>query len=197
MRRRVIQLYIKKQNLSEVIFCLAWNISLLITKKFLFWIFWRWKIWYFEPKSWWRYDIYWLLKISCFNPFGNVKYGFFLTQKGDGKMLFTEYWKGSVLNFSVMGNTAFFWVKKVMERWYLLVTDKFLFWTFWWWKIQSFLQPKCWSKDDIYMAFLSFLWYSRIWEIWLFAQCTGELKEHHQRRKGSIKEYSKRFYTII
>ena len=108
MRRRVIQLYIKKQKNNEVIFCLAWNISLLITKKFLFWIFRRWKIWYFQPKSWWKYDIYWLRKISCFNPIGNGKYGLFLSQKVDGKMLFTDYWKGLVLNFSVMGNTVFF-----------------------------------------------------------------------------------------
>ena len=45
-------------------------------------------------------------------------------------MIFTGYWKGLVLNFLLMGNTVFFWVKKLMERWYLLVTEKFLFWTF-------------------------------------------------------------------
>ena len=44
----------------------------------------------------------------------------FLSQKVDGNMIFTDYWKGFVLNFSVMGNTVFFSAKKLMERWYLL-----------------------------------------------------------------------------
>ena len=35
-------------------------------------------------------------------------------------MIFTDYWKVLVLNFSEMGNTIFFWAKKLMERWYLL-----------------------------------------------------------------------------
>ena len=43
----------------------------------------------------------------------------FLSQKVDGNMIFTDYWKVLVLNFSVMGNTAFFSSKKFMERWYL------------------------------------------------------------------------------
>ena len=34
-------------------------------------------------------------------------------------MIFTDYWKVLVLNFSVMGNTVFFSAKKLMERWYL------------------------------------------------------------------------------
>ena len=63
-----------------------------------------------------------------------------------------------------MGNTVFSWAKRLIERWYLLITEKVLFWTFWWWKITSFLQPKSWWKDDIYMVFLSLLWYSRTWE---------------------------------
>ena len=63
---------------------------LLITEKFLFWIFRRWEIWsFFEPKSWWKDDIYWLLKISCFEIFGDGKYSL---------------------------SSA----KKLMERWYLL-----------------------------------------------------------------------------
>ena len=52
--------------------------------------------------------IYWLLKSSCFNLFRNGKYGLFLSQKVDWKMIFTDYWKGLVLNFSVMGNIVFF-----------------------------------------------------------------------------------------
>ena len=104
----------------------------------------------FEPKNWWKYGIYWLLKSSLFNFFGNGKYSLFLRQKIDGKIIFTNYWKVLVLNFSGMGNTVFFeprswwkvgiyWLlrgscfevfrmgntaffpaKKVMERWYLL-----------------------------------------------------------------------------
>ena len=134
--------------------------------------------------------------------FLEIKNMVFLSQKVDGKMIFTDYWKVLVLNFSVMGNmvsfwvknliekmifadygkvlvlnfsvvgnTVFFWVRKLMERWYLLITE-FLFWTFWWWEIRSFFQPKSWWKDDIYLVFLSFPWYSRTWEIWFFAQCT-------------------------
>ena len=75
---------------------------------------------FFELKSWWKDYIYWLLKSSCFELFGNRKYGLFLSQKVDGKMIFTDYWKVFVLNFLVMGNTVFFTTKKLMERLYLL-----------------------------------------------------------------------------
>ena len=34
-------------------------------------------------------DIYWLLKSSCFELFGGGKYGLFLSQEVDGKMIFT------------------------------------------------------------------------------------------------------------
>ena len=74
---------------------------------------------FFGPKSWKKYDIYWLLKSCCFELFRDVKYGLVLSQKVDGKMIFTDYWTVLVLN-SVMGNTVFFSVKKLMERWYLL-----------------------------------------------------------------------------
>ena len=125
---------------------------LLITKMFLFLNFWRWKMWYFwikklmeiwylliigkflfwsfreweigsfiEPKSWCKDDIYWLLKRSCFELFGDGKYDLFS-------------------------------VKKFMERWYLLVTEKFLFWTFRGWEIRSFFQSKNWWKDYIYLV---------------------------------------------
>ena len=45
---------------------------------------------FFEPKSWWKDVIYWLLKSSCFELFGYRKYGLFLSQKVDGKMIFTD-----------------------------------------------------------------------------------------------------------
>ena len=66
------------------------------------------------------FNIYWLLKSSCFELFGDGKYGLFLSQEVDGKMIFTGYWEVLVLNFSVMGNTVFFSAKKLMERWYIL-----------------------------------------------------------------------------
>ena len=118
------------------------EIYLLITEKFLFWPFREWEIRsLFEPKSWWKDDIYWLLKSSCFELFDDGKYGLFFEWR--------SWWK----------------------RWYLLITEKFLFWTFRWWEIWSFFQPKSWWKDDIYLAFLSFPWYSRTWEIRFFVQC--------------------------
>ena len=117
MRKGVVQLYIKN---NEVIFSLAWNIIFFDNfKSSCFEIFGDKERDIFEPKSWWKYDIYWLLKSSCFNLFGNGKYGLFLSQKVDGNMIFTDYWKVIVLNFSVMGNTVFFSAKKLMERWYL------------------------------------------------------------------------------
>ena len=85
---------------------------LLITENFLFWSFREWEI---RP---------------------------FLSQKVDGKMLFTDYWKVLVLNFSVIGKMVFFWVKKLMERWYLLTNEKFLFWILRRWEIRSFLSQK-------------------------------------------------------
>ena len=58
-----------------------------------------------------------------------------------------------------------------MERWHLLITETFLFWTFRRWQIWPFFQPKSWWKYDICLVFLSFSWYSRTWEIWFFVQC--------------------------
>ena len=103
---------------------------LLITEKFLFWSFRQWEI-----RS-------------------------FLRQKVDGKLIFTDYLKVLVFNFSVMGNTVFVWVKKLIERWSLLVTEKFLFWTFRWLEIRSYFQPKIWWKDDI-------------WSFWAFHDIPG------------------------
>ena len=74
----------------------------------------------------------------------------FLSQKVDGNMIFTDYWKVLVLTFSEMGNTVFSWAKKLTEIWYLLITGKFLFWTFRWWEIRSFFESRSWCKDDIY-----------------------------------------------
>ena len=150
-------------------------------KSFCFEIFGDEKYGIFEPKSWWRYDIYWLQKSSCFDLFGNWKYGLFLGQTVYWKVIFTDYWKGLVLNFSVMENMVFFWVKKSIERWCLVVTEKFLFWTFQWWEMRSFFQSKSWRKDDIYMVFLSFLWYFRTWKMWKDRDISHYYVDHLQR----------------
>ena len=136
----------------------------------MFWAFQRWKYGLFRAKK--LMERWYLLATgsSCFELFGDVKYGLFLSQKVDGKMVFTDYRKVLVLNFSEMGNMVFFWAKKLMESWYLLITKKFLFWTFQRWEIWSFFELKSWWKDDIYLVFLSFLWYSRTWEIWFFVK---------------------------
>ena len=126
---------------------------------------------FFEPKNWWKDVIYWLLKSCCFELFRNWKYGLFFSQKVNGKMMFTNFWKVLLLNFAEMRNMVFFWAKTLMERWYLLITGKFLLCTFRYEKYGLFFQPKSWWKDDIYLIFLSFPWYSRAWEIWFFVQC--------------------------
>ena len=79
----------------------------------------------------------------------------FLSQKVDGNMIFTNYWKVLVLIFSRMGNTVFFSAKKLMERWYLLITEKLFFWTFRGWQIRSFFESISWWKDNIYFLLRS------------------------------------------
>ena len=116
---------------------------------------------FFELKSWWKDDIYWLLESPCFELFGDEKYGVFLSQKIDGKIIFTDYWKVLVLNFSERGNTIFFWAKKLMEKWYLLITEKFLFRTFWRWEKRSFFSQKVDGK----MMFT--------WSLWAFYGIPG------------------------
>ena len=47
--------------------------------------------------------------------------------------------------------------KKLMEIWYLQITENFLFWTFCEWKIRYVFELKRWWKDDIYWLLKSFL----------------------------------------
>ena len=150
-----------KAKNNEVLFSLAWNIIFSDNLKVL------------------------VLKLL------EMKDMVFLSQKVDGNMIFTDYWKVLVLTFSEMGNTVFSWAKKLTEIWCLLITGKFLFWTFRWWEIRSFFQPKSWWKDDIYMVFLSFLWYSRTLEIWFFVQWYLHQMVHTSRKILT------HFYTII
>ena len=81
--------------------------------------------------------------------FLEIKSRVFLSQKFDGNMIITDYWKDLVLNFSEMGNTVFSSAKKLTEI-CLLITGKFLFWTFRWLEIRSFFESRSWWKDDIY-----------------------------------------------
>ena len=129
---------------------------LLINESFFFRSFRRLKIRsIFEPKSCLKNVISWLIKSSFFELFWDGKYVPCLSEKGDGKMIFTDYWKVLVLNFLGMGNTFIFWAKKLMKRWYLLVTEKFLFWTFQRWEIRSLFYPKSWWKGGIYWSLKS------------------------------------------
>ena len=63
-----------------------WISCLPKTRKLLFWIFLMMKIWYFWAKKLMKYDVYWLLKKSCFYLFGNGKYVLFSAKK------FIERW---------------------------------------------------------------------------------------------------------
>ena len=57
-------------------------------------------------------------------------------------MIFTDCGKVPVLILLEIGNTIFSWAKKLIERWYLLISEKVLFWTFRWWEIRSFLSQE-------------------------------------------------------
>ena len=77
------------------------------------------------------------------------------------RFLFTDYWKVVGLNFWEMGNTVFLWAKKMMERWYLMITEMFLFWTFQWWETWSFFSQNAEGK----MVFT--------WSFWAFHDIPG------------------------
>ena len=58
------------------------------------------------------------------------------------------YWllKSHCFEFYRGGKYGLFWAKNLMEMWYLLITEKLLFWTFRVWEIQSFLWQKVKEK---------------------------------------------------
>ena len=101
---------------DKMIFSVAWNTMFTDYWKVLILNFPEIEIRYFYLKSWWKHDIYWLLESTCFELFRGGKYGLFLSQKVDGKMMFTDYWKVFVLNVSEMENTVFFWAKKLRKN---------------------------------------------------------------------------------
>ena len=106
----------------------------------MFWIFWRWKKMVFLSQKDDGNVIFTDYWKVFFSTFSKMGNAFFLSQKVDGKIIFIDYWKGLVLNLSVMENTAF-------------------------------SEPKSCRKDYIYLLFLRFPWYSRTWEIRFFVQC--------------------------
>ena len=153
-----------------MIFSLAWHIMFT----FEFWICWRWKIRYFWAKN--LMEIWYLLITVkfLFRSFRQWKIRSIMSQKVYGKMMFTDYLKVLGLKYSVTGNTVIFRVKKLMERLYLLVTEKFLFWTFWWWWVRSFFSQKIDGKIIFTWSFWAFhdipglekygFWPSVIWK---------------------------------
>ena len=111
----------------------------------------RWKIRsFFKPNSWWKYDIYLLMKSSCFELFTGRKNSLSLSRKVDGTMIFTDYWKVHVLNFSKTGNTVCFSSRKIdgkiifTDYWQVLVLNFLVMGN------TVFLEPKNWWKDYIY-----------------------------------------------
>ena len=106
-----------------------------------------------------------------FRIFWRWKIRSFLSQKVGRNMIFTDYWKVLILNFSGMRNMVFFFSQKVDGK--MIFSDN--------WKdlVLHFsvmgntfsFSVKSWWKDYIYLVYLSLLWYSRTWEIWLFVQC--------------------------
>ena len=59
----------------------------------------------FEPKGWWKNDIYWLLKSSCFELFGYGKYGILLSKEVDGKC--DIYWLLKSSCFELVGGEKY------------------------------------------------------------------------------------------
>ena len=121
MRKGVVQLYIKNNEVIfslawNIIFSDNWKVLVLkflemknmvflsqkVDGNMIFTDYWKVLVLnfsvmgntvFFESRSWWKDDIYWLLKSSCFEFFGNEKYGLFFSQKVDGKMIFTwSFW---------------------------------------------------------------------------------------------------------
>ena len=93
----------------------------------------------------------------------------FLSQNIDGNMIFTDYWKALVSTFPEMGNTIFSRAKKLTEIWCLLITGKFLFWTFRWLKIRSFFWVRKLMERWYLLVTERFLfWTFQWWEIRYF-----------------------------
>ena len=107
--------------------------------------------------------VYWLPKSPCFEFFGGGKYGLF--EPKSWWKFDIDCWKVLVLNLSGMGNTVFFWDKELVERWYLLITEVFLFWTFQGWKMRSFWGKKLMERWYLLVTEKFLFWTFPWWEI--------------------------------
>ena len=85
--------------------------------------------------------VYWLLKSSCFKFFGDEKYGLF---EPNVWWKYDIYWllKSSCFEPFGDGKYALFSGKMLMERLYIMFTEKFLFWAFRSSEIRSFSRQK-------------------------------------------------------
>ena len=86
------------------------------------------------------------------------------------------------LNFSEMEKYGLFWAKKLMEMWYLLITEMLLFRIFQEWEIRSSFEPNSWCKDDIY---------------WLLKMSFFELFGDGKYGLFSAKKLIERWYYLI
>ena len=152
----------------------------MVKRKFI----WKQKRNYYKSMNFARKEKFRSWESSCFELFGEGKYGLLFIQKVDvgwyflphGIPCFFDYGKVLVLKFSEMGNTAFFWFKKFDLRWYffqhripcyfeygkvLVLNISEIGNTF-------FFYLKSWWKVGVFFVFFNFSWYSRTWEIWFF-----------------------------
>ena len=120
MRRRVLQLYIKKQKNDEVIFSLAWNIMFADNWKVIVLDFLEMKNVVLLSKKVGGNMIFTITGKFLFWSIREWEIRSFLSQDVDEKMIFSGYWEVLVLNFSVMRNAVSFSAKTLMERWYLI-----------------------------------------------------------------------------
>ena len=76
------------------------------------------------------------------------------------------YWllKSHGFEFFGGGKYGLFWTKKLMET-YLLITKKFLFWTFREWEIRSLFETKVSEKMIVLATDLLLFWFFRGWKI--------------------------------
>ena len=65
------------------------------------------KMVFFESRSWWKDDIYWLMKSFCFEFYGDGKYGLFFRQKVDEKMIYILGLFEISMIFRDLGNMVF------------------------------------------------------------------------------------------
>ena len=80
------------------------------------------------------------------------------------------YWLLKSHCFEFFGGRKYslFWAKKLMEKWHLLITEKFLFWTFPEWEIWSFFETKVREKMVLLITKMLLFWIFRGWKIRYF-----------------------------